>query len=90
MITQKGNKIYRRQDKELLCIEPWGKNSFRVRATQRYEFVPEDISALLPPQECKVKVFEEDDCRSLKMEKSAVKLHRPENCVSKIRMENCY
>ena len=62
MITQKGNKIYRRQDKELLCIEPWGKNSFRVRATQRYEFVPEDISALLPPQECKVKVFEEDDC----------------------------
>ena len=62
MITQKGNKIYRRQDKELLCIEPWGKNSFRVRATQRYEFIPEDISALLPPQECKVKVFEEDDC----------------------------
>ena len=62
MITQKGNKIYRRQDKELLCIEPWGKNSFRVRATQRYEFVPEDISALLPPQECKVKIFEEDDC----------------------------
>ena len=62
MITQKGNKIYRRQDKELLCIEPWGKNSFRVRATQRYEFVPEDISALLPPQECKVKVFEEYDC----------------------------
>ena len=62
MITQKGNKIYRRQDKELLCIEPWGKNSFRVRATQRYEFVPEDISALLPPQECEVKVLEEDDC----------------------------
>lgn len=62
MITQKGNQIYRRQDKELLCIEPWGKNSFRVRATQRYEFVPEDISALLPPQECEVKVFKEDDC----------------------------
>ena len=61
MITQKGNKIYRRQDKELLCIEPWGKNSFRVRATQRYEFVPEDISALLPPQECEVNVSEEDD-----------------------------
>ena len=90
MITQKGNKIYRRQDKELLCIEPWGKNSFRVRATQRYEFVPEDISALLPPQECKVKVLKRMTARSLKMEKSAVKLHRPENCVSKIRMENCY
>lgn len=60
MITQKGNKIYRRQDKELLCIEPWGKNSFRVRATQRYEFSPEDISALLPPQECETKIFEEE------------------------------
>ena len=53
MITQKGNKIYRRQDKELLCIEPWGKNSFRVRATQRNEFVPEDISAYFPHRNVK-------------------------------------
>ena len=43
MIKQIGNKVYRRFDKELLCIESWGKNSFRVRATQRHEFVPEDF-----------------------------------------------
>ena len=25
MLKQVGNKLYRRQDKELLLIEPWGK-----------------------------------------------------------------
>ena len=33
MLRQAGNKVYRRFDKELLCIQPWGKNSFRVRST---------------------------------------------------------
>ena len=59
MIRQEGNKLYRRLDKELLCIEPWGKNSFRVRATQRYEFLKEDeTSALLPQDDCEVKIYE--------------------------------
>ena len=59
MLRQAGNKVYRRFDKELLCIQPWGKNSFRVQATQRHEFIEdEDISALLPPEEVSVKVFE--------------------------------
>ena len=58
MIKQEGNKIYRRFDKELLCVEPWGKNSFRVRATQRHEFAPEDIQALLEPQPCEIQVSE--------------------------------
>ena len=59
MIRQDGNKLYRRFDKELLCIEPWGKNSFRVRATQRYEFLKEDeTSALLPQDDCEVKIYE--------------------------------
>lgn len=58
MITQKGNRIFRYFDKEILCIEPWGKNSFRVRATQRHQFGEEDISALLPPGECSVSVRE--------------------------------
>ena len=57
MIRQEGNKLYRRLDKELLCIEPWGKNSFRVRATQRYEFLKEDeTSALLLQDDCEVKI----------------------------------
>lgn len=58
MLRREGNKIYRRFDKELLCIEPWGKNSLRVRATQRHEFASDDLSALLPPQEAEIKVYE--------------------------------
>lgn len=59
MLKQAGNKVYRRFDKELLCIQPWGKNSFRIQATQRYEFIEDDdISALLPAEEVSVKVFE--------------------------------
>lgn len=46
-------------DEELLCIEPWGENSFRVRATQRHEFTGEDLSALLPPESCEVRIFRE-------------------------------
>ncbi|MCI5648963.1 MAG: TIM-barrel domain-containing protein [Fusicatenibacter sp.] len=58
MISQKNNKVYRRVDKELLCIEPWGRNSFRVRATQRHEFTNEDLSALLEQEPCEIKVYE--------------------------------
>ena len=50
MFYQEESRLYRRNDKELLLIEPWGENSFRVRATQRHEFVPEEYSALLPGQ----------------------------------------
>ena len=56
MLRQEGNKLYRRNDKELLLIEPWGNNSFRVRATQRHEFIPEDNSALLAPEPSDVKI----------------------------------
>lgn len=56
MLYQKENRLYRRNDKELLLIEPWGANSFRVRATQRHEFLPEDHSALLPPPKAEVQI----------------------------------
>ncbi len=48
MIYEKDGRLFRRSDKELLLIEPWGDNSFRVRATQRCEFLPDDHSVLLP------------------------------------------
>lgn len=48
MLRRDGTKLYRRQDKELLLIEPWGQNGLRVRATQRAEFLPDTNSALLP------------------------------------------
>ena len=58
MLKQEGNKLYRRQDKELLLIEPWGKNSLRVRATQRHEFLPDGNgnSALLAPSAAEAEI----------------------------------
>ena len=58
MLKQEGNKLYRRQDKELLLIEPWGKNSLRVRATQRHEFLPDGNgnSALLTPSAAEAEI----------------------------------
>lgn len=50
MIQIKEGKLIRRNDKELLSIEVWGQNSFRVRATQRHAFENEDIQALLPSE----------------------------------------
>lgn len=49
MLMQQGQKIYRRFDKELLCVEPWGKNSLRIRATQGPAFLSDLDSALTEP-----------------------------------------
>lgn len=56
MFKEENGRLFRRWDKELLCIEPWGKNSFRVRATQRAEFLPEEDSALLEPESCEAEI----------------------------------
>ena len=56
MLIQEGNKLYRRNDKELLLIEPWGNNSLRIRATQRHEFISDDNSALLLPEPSDVRI----------------------------------
>ena len=56
MLFQKENRLYRRNDKELLLIEPWGANSIRVRATQRHEFLSDEHSALLPAPDCDVTI----------------------------------
>lgn len=57
MIKQVGNKLLRREDKELLCIEPWGKNALRVRATQLDSFKDDEIySALLEPAESQAEI----------------------------------
>lgn len=34
MLWQENNKLFRRYDRELLCIEGWGENGLRVRASQ--------------------------------------------------------
>ncbi len=61
MFKQVGNKLLRRDDKELLCIEPWGKNALRVRATQLDRFQDDGIySALLEPAESRAEIRIDD------------------------------
>ena len=54
---RKGNALCYRYEAERLVIEPWGKNSLRVRATKLARMDPEDW-ALLPPQEQSAPVIE--------------------------------
>lgn len=66
MIQKEKNRLIRRNDKELLCIEAWGRNSFRVRATERHEFIADDVSALLEPPFCDVQICEKNGGVSMK------------------------
>ncbi|MBE6935455.1 MAG: glycoside hydrolase family 31 protein [Ruminococcaceae bacterium] len=47
ILKKDGNRLMIRNDTEQVWIEPWGKNSFRVRATHMLE-MPADDWALLP------------------------------------------
>ncbi len=47
MVYEKDGKLYRRYDKELLCLEPFGPDGLRVRATQLNGFSDGGLSALL-------------------------------------------
>lgn len=50
-----GNALIREYDSEILRVEPWGKNSLRVRATKNAALNGEDW-ALLPPEKCRAQV----------------------------------
>lgn len=50
-----GDRLVRRYDDELLWIEPWGKDSLRVRATKMAR-MPDEDWALLPPGECRAQI----------------------------------
>ena len=55
------NKLIRKYDNEILCIEPWGKNSFRVRSTPHGD-LPEYENALtekIESSEVNIKIFRE-------------------------------
>lgn len=47
--SQEGNRLIYRYDAEQLWVEPWGPNSFRVRATQLPEMPVQDWSMLPQP-----------------------------------------
>ena len=48
MLYTEGSRLLRRYDEELLCIEPWGRNSLRVRATRGNALLANEDFALLP------------------------------------------
>lgn len=50
-----GNRLIYRYDAEEVWIEPWGRNSLRVRACKMPEMPPEDW-ALLPSEACNPKI----------------------------------
>src|SRR5690554_3549364 len=65
MIREDGKRLIRRYDKEFLNIEPWGRNSLRVRATQLSDFQDEIYSALLEPEETDVKIVNDRQSASI-------------------------
>jgi alpha-D-xyloside xylohydrolase len=49
-LYSENNKLYWRYNSETVCIEPWGKDSFRVRASKGNEIIDNLNWALLEPQ----------------------------------------
>ncbi len=56
MLKQEGNALIRRFDRELLRIEPWGENSFRVRATKNGAMLDNEDFALEKVPEVPAKI----------------------------------
>lgn len=56
MLKQEGNALIRRFDRELLRIEPWGENSFRVRATKNGVMLDNEDFALEKVPEVPAKI----------------------------------
>ena len=62
MVTVRNGQLLRRYDNEQLCIEPWGPDAFRVRATERAGILNDDTrQALLPAAPVPFDVREEED-----------------------------
>ena len=64
ILTREGNRLVRRNGRELLWIEPWGANSLRVRATC-LAGMPEQDWALLPQPEQEVAIAIEGEAASI-------------------------
>ena len=67
MITIKEHSIEQRYDDELLVIEPWGKNSLRVRAFPDQQFSNGDRALLKQPEieSNLLTIIKEDDSASI-------------------------
>lgn len=54
-LKQEKNKLIYVNNGETVCVEPWGENSLRVRATKT-SMISQNEWALLEPKECKVEI----------------------------------
>lgn len=52
IFTVNGDKLFRRYDCETLCVEPWGKNSLRIRSTKQAEMLENKDWAVLIQEKC--------------------------------------
>lgn len=59
-----GNKLIYRNDSEILQLEPWGKNSLRIRGTKTPE-ISKEPWALLEPEPCEAQIKVEGKTASI-------------------------
>ncbi len=59
-ITSMGNRLIMKQGREMLWIEPWGKDGLRVRASRQAEMDKMDWALDLIPEEKKASILIED------------------------------
>lgn len=59
MLYKKDGKLFYANDNETVCIEPWGKNAFRVRTTHNSTFTENDWALMEPtPYETEIEIVE--------------------------------
>ncbi|MDR3338062.1 MAG: glycoside hydrolase family 31 protein [Treponema sp.] len=81
IFTKEQNRLVYRYDAEKLWIEPWGKNSFRVRSTKNAEMPlglggkPEDW-ALLPPEPSPAEIKIEENSASIRNGKIEIRISK--------------
>ncbi len=62
---QRGNALCYRYEAEWLVIEPWGRNSLRVRSTKQAEMPKEDWALLTPEEICTPEIETREDGGSI-------------------------
>lgn len=81
---QKGNALCYRYQAERLIIEPWGKNSLRVRASKLAEMPSEDWALLPPVQACQPEIIVREDSGEITNGKIMAKI----NLIGKLSFYN--
>ncbi|MDR2079777.1 MAG: glycoside hydrolase family 31 protein [Treponema sp.] len=75
LFTKEKNRLIYRYDAERLWIEPWGKNSLRVRSSQMAEMPLEDW-ALLHQEPCSAEITIEEAGASIRNGKIELRINR--------------